>query len=346
MSVVLNIFIFLMVLTVLVLVHELGHYWSARKLGITVEEFGLGFPPRFRSVKNKGTIYSLNYLPLGGFVRLKGESDPTILDGFASKGVLQRFIVIFAGPAMNFVLAILLFSFLATATERISSADIVIGAVSKDSPAEIVGIKKGDILISIGGVNLDDPKYFSRAFNLEPDKITTISVSRNFETKEFSLIPRSNPPVGEGPMGIEVRMINVIYEEVKIWQSPYYGIVLAWDNTFLIYTEIGKWIAGSKAPEITGPVGIAQITGEAAQAGLLPLVYLVAMLSLNLGILNLLPIPALDGGRIPFLFLELIRNGKRVPPSRERVVHAIGFAFLISLIIFVTLGVDIPRLLN
>ena len=114
----------------------------------------------------------------------------------------------------------------------------------------------------------------------------------------------------------------------------------------MIYTEIGKWISGSKTPEITGPVGIAQITGEAAQAGLLPLVYLVAMLSLNLGILNLLPIPALDGGRIPFLFLELIRNGKRIPPSRERIVHAMGFAFLISLIIFVTLGVDIPRLLN
>ena len=167
MSIVLNIFIFLIVLTVLVLVHELGHYWSARRLGITVEEFGLGFPPRFTSIKHKGTIYSLNYLPLGGFVRLKGESDPTISDGFASKGVLKRFLVIFAGPAMNFVLAIILFSVLATATDRIDSADIVIGAVSKDSPAELAGIKKGDILTSIGGVNLDDPKDFSKAFNLE-----------------------------------------------------------------------------------------------------------------------------------------------------------------------------------
>ena len=346
MSILLTIFIFLIVLTVLVLVHELGHYWSARRLGITVEEFGLGFPPRFRSIKNKGTIYSLNYLPLGGFVRLKGESDPTIPGGFASKGVLARFVVIFAGPAMNFILAIILFSFLATATDRIESADIIIEAVSKDSPAELAAIKKGDILTSIDGVYLDEPRDFSKAFDLDSDKTTRIIVRRNFETKEISLIPRSNPPVGQGPMGIEVGLINVIYDEIKLWQSPYYGIVLAWDNTFLIYSEIGKWIAGSKTPEITGPVGIAQITGEAAQAGLVPLVYLVAMLSLNLGILNLLPIPALDGGRIPFLVLEFIRNGKRIPPNRERIVHAIGFAFLISLIMFVTLGVDIPRLLN
>jgi regulator of sigma E protease len=279
-------------------------------------------------------------------VRLKGEDDETIQDGFASRSILQRFLVIFSGPAMNFVLAIILFSFLASVTDRIQSADIVIEAISKDSPAESVGIRAGDILTSIGGINLDEPSNFSRAFDLEPGKATRVVVSRNLETKEFSVIPRSDPPFGEGPIGIELKLFDVVYEEVNVWQSPYYGIMLAWDNTTLIYREIGNWISGSKTPEIAGPVGIAQITGEAAQAGFLPLVYLVAMLSLNLGILNLLPIPALDGGRIPFLMIELIRGGKRLQPNRERIVHAIGFAFLISLIIIVTLGIDIPRLLG
>ncbi|MFL2640730.1 MAG: RIP metalloprotease RseP [Dehalococcoidia bacterium] len=346
MSFIPTIVIFLSVLTVLVLVHELGHYFCARILGIRVEELGLGFPPRLKAIRSKGIIYSLNYLPLGGFVRLKGESDETIQDGFASRSILQRFLVIFSGPAMNFVLAIILFSFLATVTERIQSAEIVIEAISADSPAESAGMRPGDILTSIGGVNLNEPNDFSRAFDLEPDEATIVVVSRNLETKAFSVIPRSEPPAGEGPIGIELKLLNVVYEEVNVWKSPYYGIMLAWDNTMLIYREIGNWISGSKTPEIAGPVGIAQITGEAAQAGFIPLVYLVAMLSLNLGILNLLPIPALDGGRIPFLVIEFVRGGKRLPANRERLVHAIGFGFLISLIIIVTLGNDIPRLLD
>lgn len=346
MSFIPTIVIFLAVLTVLVLVHELGHYFCARILGIRVEELGLGFPPRLKAIRHKGIVYSLNYLPLGGFVRLKGESDETIRNGFASRSILQRFLVIFSGPAMNFILAIILFSFLATVTDRIQSAEIVIEAISQDSPADSAGMKTGDILTSIGGVNLNEPNDFSRAFDLEPDKATLVVVSRNLETKVFSVIPRPEPPAGEGPIGIELKLLNVVYEDVNVWKSPYYGIMLAWDNTILIYREIGNWISGSKTPEIAGPVGIAQITGEAAQAGFIPLVYLVAMLSLNLGILNLLPIPALDGGRIPFLIIELLRGGKRLHPSRERIVHAIGFAFLISLIIIVTLGIDIPRLLG
>ena len=348
MGIVFTVAAFVVVLTVLVLIHELGHYWTARALGIRVMELGIGFPPRIRSFQRNGIEYSINAIPVGGFVRLDGESDPGVSRGFAGKPVWARAIVLVAGSGMNLLLAWVIFSGLASLPyERITDSDIVVQQVVPGSPADQSGIREGDVIESVNGVEVMTLGQLSAQIDRSMDG-AALRVRRGTLPIAVYLTPRANPPPGQGAMGVSVQLTNPIFESKRlpIWQAPINGLLLMANIIGQSASELGRWIGGTSSPGIAGPLGIAQGTGEAARNGFLPLMAVIGLLSLNLGILNLLPIPALDGGRLPFLVLELLRRGKRLRPERENLVHLVGFVFLLSVILFVTVGIDLPRLLR
>lgn len=349
MGVIFTVVIFILVLSVLVLIHELGHYWSARALGIRVKELGIGFPPRLVSVRRGDIDYSINLIPFGGFVKLDGEDDPTVPRGFAGKPIWARAIVIAAGSIMNLVLAWVIFSMLvALPFERPESGEIVVQEVAAGSPAALAGLQVNDVIDAVNGEPIRHFVDLEIAVDMSLGEEATLRVIRDTTPLAVTLVPRRNPPEGQGAMGVRIGLENIVYttDQISIWRAPYDGLRMGFVVMGFVTDEVGQWFSGEAQPEIAGPVGIAQITGEAARMGLLPLIQLVALLSLNLGILNLLPIPALDGGRLPFLLLEAVRGGRRLAPQREGLIHLIGFAVLLTFILVVTIGIDIPRLLN
>ena len=349
MSVLITIAAFIIVLSFLVLIHELGHFWAARLLGIRVRELGIGFPPRLKGVWRNGIVYSINWLPFGGFVRLEGESDPDVEDGYAGKPVWARIVVLVAGSGMNILLAWLIFSAIAALPiDRLVDSEIVIEDVVAGSPADEAGLRAGDVIRGVDGRDVLTLEQLSDGIASADGNEVTLRVQRGTVPLAVYIVPRTDPPPDEGPMGVTIRLLNPVIEtsSAPVWQAPWNGIVLMGNVIGSTATEFRRAVGSASNPGIAGPVGIAQATGEAAQQGPLSLMVIVALLSLNLGILNLLPIPALDGGRLPFLALEVIRRGRRLPPERENLVHFLGFAFLLSIVLLVTFGIDLPRLLQ
>ena len=349
MSILITIAAFVLVLSFLVLIHELGHFWAARLLGIKVRELGIGFPPRAKGFWRNGIVYSLNWIPVGGFVRLEGESDPDVPEGYAGKPVWARAAVLVAGSGMNLLLAWFIFGGLASLpTERLVDSEIIIQEVVPGSPADEANLRAGDIIRSVNGQDILTIDQLARHVDDASGEEITMSVQRGTAPLAVYLTPRPNPPPGEGRMGVTIRFINPVFERqsAPVWQAPWNGILLMGNVITSTASEFGRAASSGSNPGIAGPVGIAQATGEAARAGPISLLLIVGLLSLNLGILNLLPIPALDGGRIPFLILEVARRGRRLSPQRENLVHLIGFVFLLSLVLFVTVGIDLPRLLQ
>ncbi len=330
---------FLGVLVVLILVHELGHFITAKASSVKVEEFGLGFPPRLLSVKRGETLYSLNAIPLGGFIKMAGEEDPTMPGSLAGKGTGTRLLVLGAGSLMNLLLPLLLFSIALMVPHDVVTGQVVIEEVALNSPAARTSIEPGDTLLTINGKPINNIVDLQRNVHLNLGKETTMLVSHSDSTtEEVQVTPRWNPPEGQGAIGIQVSMSNstTVSQHYPFWQAVPMGVVESIETFVLFKNEIMSWFIGGISPQLTGPVGIAQITGEAARAGISPLLELAAFISINLGIINLFPIPALDGGRIVFVLLEWVRRGKRIPPKREGVVHLIGFALLITLIVAIT----------
>ncbi len=224
----------------------------------------------------------------------------------------------------------------------------MIEEVVPGSPADEAGLRPGDVIRAVDGEDVLTLGQLSDRINRADGDEVELRVLRGTVPLAVYLAPRANPPPGEGPMGVSIRLLNPVYERraAPVWQAPWNGIVLMGNVITATASEFSRAVGSNSNPGIAGPVGIAQATGEAAQQGAIPLLVIVGLLSLNLGILNLLPIPALDGGRIPFLILEVIRRGRRLSPQRENLVHLIGFVFLISLVLFVTVGIDLPRLIQ
>ena len=340
--------VFVLVLSLLVLVHELGHFWVARGLGIQVRELGIGFPPRLAAFKRGGIDYSLNWLPFGGFVRLHGEEDPEEPRGFAGKSIRVRTAVIVAGSVMNLVLAWVIFSFIAALPFQTATGDVVVQGIAIGSPAEAVGLKPGDVIDAVDEVSIESTFDLAMVVHESGGNPVTLRVIRDGSMVAVPVVPRTDYPANQGPIGVEVTLENRVItdERIPLWTAPIEGLRTGLAIMGFVGDEVGRWIQGSAKPELAGPVGIAQVTGETARTGLLPLIQLMGLLSLNLGILNLLPIPALDGGRLPFLLLEGIRRGRRVSPRREGLVHFVGFAILIGFVLVITFGVDIPRIMR
>ena len=381
-----------------VLVHEFGHFITAKWAGVRVEEFGLGFPPRlvgFRkrdsggweviwfggrrnaedSAGNVGlqspfsgtsggitnpqtakhhTIYSINFLPIGGFVRMPGENGDVHDEkgnydagSFAAKSAGKRIIVLVAGVTMNVILAMVLFTIAYSLGEP--TYPPVVGQVVAGSPAAAAGFKPGDTVISVNGQPVHQFTDLQNAVDsaISADKSSaptvpiTMVVRHAGQSSAFTTTVnvRKHPPSGQGPMGI---VEKVVFVSSPFWEAPFKGFVHTFSVTGDFINQIGLMIAGAVKPQLAGPVGIVKITGEVAATvpdlGWWPILSLTAILSLNLAIINILPFPALDGGRVLLVLIEVLRGGKRLKPEREGIINFIGMAILLTLMVVITVS--------
>lgn len=368
-----TVIIFIAVLSLLVFVHEWGHYFSARRLGIKAEEFGFGFPPRligwyrnsagkWRKIKgNKpveelpeepaGTIYSINALPIGGFVRIKGENgDNRENDSFAAKAAWKRAIVLCAGVLMNVILAAFLFSlgYLVGLPQSVSGdmphAKIIQPRVAiletlAGSAAEEAGLQAGDIILSVGDRVPETEAALQEIVAETPeDEALSLQIKRGTEELEFEIAPRYNEEVGRNSLGVAISATGTV--RYPFFWAFYYGFRDTFATLWAIILAFAAMIAAifqgqGVSGQLAGPVGIAQIAGEAARLGIGHLISLTILLSLNLAVLNILPFPALDGGRLLFLVIEKIK-GSPVRRETEAMIHNIGFLLLMLLVVFVT----------
>lgn len=364
-----SIIIFLIILLVLVLVHEFGHFFTAKKFGIRVDEFGFGFPPKLFSFKKGETEYSFNLLPVGGFVKIFGENfeeadmvevgfldkDSTVKQDFSrslvSKPKYQQAIVLFAGIFANFLLAWLLFSFsfmtgLPTSVGSepknydIKNVHLVVLSVLPDSPAETAGLKSGDKIVYIKSGNAVTDKISPETIKsfVALGKQLEMAYLRGNDTtyNMIQITPKNND--GNFSIGISMDQIGIV--KLPVLSAFWEGLKLDWSVTkgtvVGLYTLIAEGIMGRGSFEsVTGPVGIVSIVGNAYQFGFVYLLSFTALISVNLAIINLIPFPALDGGRLLFLLIEKIK-GSRMNPKFANTANMIGFTVLIILMLLVT----------
>ncbi|HCY18037.1 MAG: Membrane-associated zinc metalloprotease [Candidatus Nomurabacteria bacterium GW2011_GWF2_35_12] len=353
-----NILIFIIILLVLVLVHEFGHFFAAKKFGIRVDEFGFGFPPRLFSFKKGEIEYSFNLLPIGGFVKIFGENPdeentfgPDASRSFINKPKYKQAVVLFAGVFANFLLAWFLFSLgfmsglptsVGNEPRGYSMADthLVVVSVLADSPAEKAGLKSGDKIVYIKSNNLDT-NYISpetvRSFVASGNKIE-IGYLRGKDTiyNTVEITPQNDN--GSFFIGISMDQIGIV--KLPVLTAFWEGLKLDWFVTkgtvVGLYTLIKEGIEGrGSLASVTGPVGMVGIVGNAYQFGFVYLLSFSALISVNLAIINLIPFPALDGGRLFFLLIEKIK-GSRLNPKFANTVNMVGFAVLIILMLLVT----------
>jgi regulator of sigma E protease len=385
------------VLGLLVFVHELGHFITAKWAGIRVEEFGMGFPPALVGIRKRDrggwevmwfgrsreidtnstlnplrgtsggasqssadtsdhTIYSLNLLPIGGFVRMAGETGDVYDENgqydsksFAAQSAGKRLIVLVAGVVMNFLLAIILFTMAYTDGQPVSSSDPVVGSIASGSPAQAAGLRVDDRVLSVDGVPIHTFDQMHTVLGQISAKVPagqrtvpiTLVVRHKGASSNTTVVvnAHAHPSPNEGYLGVSQQVVKVT---TPFWQAPFKGIALTFDTTRLIVVTLVQMFIGLLPFQVAGPVGIARITGTVAQSvsyvGWWPLFALTAMLSLNLAIFNILPFPALDGGRIFLVLVEVLRGGKRLKPEREGLINFVGMAVLLLLMVVVTIS--------
>lgn len=353
----LTIIVFILILGLLIFAHELGHFVSAKKAGVKVEEFGFGFPPKIFGFKKGETTYSLNAIPLGGFVKIFGEEGDENRSqskrAFYNRPIWQRAIILVMGVIMNLILAAVLLSIVhmigvPTFVEQGQEANykniqIQIIETAKNSPAENTGIKVGDAIISLAygseKIEIKEIEEVQQFIAFHSGQEISLEIKRGNETIVKNLTPRVNPPEEEGALGIAM-------SKTGLATYPWYKAILKGFETTgkLAVTMVTMfWLLiktllfqGKMIGEIAGPVGIAVLTSQVVHLGWVYVLQFAAILSINLAIINILPFPALDGGRLLFLLIEKIK-GKPVKFKTEKIAHALGFAILIGLMIIITL---------
>ncbi len=327
-------------LSILILVHELGHFLAAKKFGLFVEEFGFGFPPKIWSKKIGETVYSVNALPFGGFVKILGENqegDKMSERNFSSKPVWQRAIILFAGVLFNFLLGWFVISLVFSI--GVPQA-VIITDVKANSPAAGIGLQIND---KIAGFS--DAEEFIKYVNDNQGKEIVLKIERNGDVLDLKTTPRVNPPTGEGALGVGLIGAGLPKKNLiaSFWEGLKTSIELIKAIFVAIFNLITKAIVGKASLEqVAGPVGIVKLTAQAGTLGFVYLLQLLAMISLNLAVINILPFPALDGGRLLFLLIEKIK-GSPLNQKFERMANGIGLAFLLLLMIAITIK-DIIRL--
>ncbi len=348
MTALISIVSFFVIIMVLILAHELGHFATAKASGVRVDEFGLGFPPRLLSVRRGETRYSLNAIPLGGFVKMAGEEDPKVPRSLASKGIGTRLLVLSAGSLMNALLPLLLFSIAFMIPHSLVIGQVMVEEVAPNSPAARAGIEPRDILLSVNEKPVNNIGDLHRYIQLNLGKEIAILVQHSDSTTEnIQVIPRWKPPEGQGAVGIVISTSNLATasQHYPFWKAIPMGASACIETLVLFKNGIISMIIGTAPVAVAGPVGIAQLTGEVAKAGISPLLEFAAFLSINLAIINIFPLPALDGGRIAFVLLEWVRRGRRISPKTEGLVHLIGFALLMAAFLAITYQ-DIIRIIS
>jgi regulator of sigma E protease len=425
-----SILIFIGILLFLVVAHELGHFTVAKLSGIKVLEFGVGIPPKAFSIQRGETTYSVNWLPIGGFVRMLGEEDPTDPRSFSAQSAFKRLAVLAAGPGVNALLPIVLLTVALMIPQQIDITNVTVMSVIDGSPAQAAGVQRGDIIREADGRTVDNSNLLLTAVQRRIGADITWIVEREGRLVVLPIAEvRIDPPEGEGATGITLTDARVTVVSVRggstaaqtgllpddlflrvadarvlfdatpqqaaaqaleldsaapveievlrqgrimelaldpalgglsgytadvipterqsksLWEAVPGAFQQTWDIMVIFRNEISRLITGASEFQLSGPVGIARITDQVAKAGLSPLITWAALLSINLAIVNILPFPALDGGRITFVLLELVRGGRRLAPERERMVHLVGFALLMTLILLVSIN-DIQGLIS
>ncbi|MFA5134658.1 MAG: RIP metalloprotease RseP [Patescibacteria group bacterium] len=384
----LTIALFLVILGLTIFVHEFGHFSAAKKMKMGVEEFGFGFPPRivgiqrlnqplsgnstskrsaWRIIKgrktpedeHRSTIYSLNWIPIGGFVKIKGEQgdQPNAQDSFSSKKIWKRAVVLSAGVGMNFILAYVIISIgfwigipsildsSLSGSATVSNERLQVLEVSANSPAEAAGIEMGDTIVSLDGKSFSTTDQLSAYTAEHLGEEITVIVSRSGEEITYSIAPADLEGKGIGQIGIgSIEVGNVSYPwYAAIWMGAKTTVSITVQIIIAFYEIIKNLVITQQAGvDIAGPVGIAVMTGQVAKLGFIYILQFIALLSINLGIINFLPFPALDGGRVLFLAIEKLR-GKAMNQKTEAAIHNIGFLILIFIVLLVTFK-DILRL--
>ncbi len=370
---------FLAVLTALVFVHELGHFWVARKSGVSVKEFSIGMPPRAIGIRkrnnhktgakglekweilkgrskegededNANTIFSISWLPIGGFVRMKGEDDAeTGPDSFSEATPGKRAAILVAGVVMNFVLAVILMSIVfgigfPTVVEsqeersRVDNVNLTVLSVLPGSPAERSGIKEGDYIVGTPDQSFESVRELQDFVGEFADKSVNILVSRDGKTMTIDITPEYLPKTDSVALGVALAETGIIkygfFE--SIWQGTKSSVYMTRNITVALGDILKKLVSTGKVEEdIAGPIGIAVMTGKAVDIGMLAVLQFAAILSINLAIINIMPFPALDGGQLIFVIIEKLR-GRPLSRKVMQYTNMVGFSLLMLLVLAVT----------
>lgn len=335
---------FIVVLSILVVAHEFGHFIVAKKMGVRVEKFSIGFGPEIFGITRQETRYSVSIIPLGGYVKLSGETGAEGLKGekweYLSRTVGERMRIIFAGPLLNYILAFVIFSFVfMTGSPTLTS---VIGKVMPGYPAESSGLKAGDKILNINGKGVIYWDDVTKIVHTSKNQEMKLVVERGGQKVSVIVMPKSQEMdtifgsrknisiIGIVPSG------DVVFVKYGFFKSIYMGAERLWTLTYITCRALWASVTGSIPikESITGPIGIFYITGQAAKLGLVYLLQLMGVLSASLAIFNLLPVPVLDGGHILFLAIEKIRR-KPVSIKMQENITQVGMSLLIVLMLFV-----------
>jgi regulator of sigma E protease len=345
----LTIISFIFVFTVIAVVHEAGHLFFAKRSGIRVPEFGIGFGPTLLSWERNHTVYKINVLPILGYVKIAGidiedpqEKETPESEKYYNKSVGQKFKSIFAGPFMNLILGFTIFSLVFMIAGIPAGISNEISAVSPGSNAEKIGLRPGDQLISIDGQVFDNPEEAVKHIHQSAEKMLVLGIQRGIKRLYIKAEPQYNERLKIALIGFSLKAIQ---KKVNPLVALYYGFTETIALILLILSLLGRLLVGKLSlGDLAGPVGIAQITGQYAHHGFLSLLNFMAFFSVNVAIINLLPLPALDGGRLFFVFLEAIRR-KPVSIEKENKVHYVGLFVLLGLIALLTIN-DLFRIFS
>ena len=351
-------------LIILMIIHEFGHFIIAKKFGVRVDEFGIGYPPRLIGKKIGETIYSINWIPLGAFVRIYGEEGGVDdYRSFANLKIWQRVLIVIGGVAAFWIAAIVIFSIVfAMGTDLpvgdsdgqgLTNPQVKVVSISLNSPASQAGIKIADTItdIKVGAVDTKIRKIsdFQKITGDNKGKEITIVVNRNGKELDLNLTPRINPPAGEGSVGVGIDRMATLIQKTAWYMAPKQGVIYTWQTTVGAVQGLYSVFAGlfshkglPQGAEFAGPLGITVFLANAASYGLGFFLYFIGMIAVFIAIFNLFPIPALDGGKLIFLLIEKIR-GKPVSVKVEQWITLIFFVILIAASLFITIKFDIPR---
>ena len=353
-----SLLVFLIVLSVLIFVHELGHFLAAKRMGVKVTEFGFGYPPRLWGKKIGETVYSINLIPFGGFARLYGQDEEVSQEverAFYSQSKLRRAVIVVAGVVMNVVLGVVCFAVVYSRMGIPEPLGVVkIVGVAEGSPAAVAGLQPEDEVVAVKKEEWQPVKTNAEFISLVEEargSTLVLRIKRGEEVKEVAVRVRTEEetPEGEGALGVVIKdTVLRFYSPPLMWLK---GIeagleeALAWGGMIVadVLKMVGRLFQGEVPKEVAGPVGVFQATATVRKEGWLAVVQFMGILSINLAVLNMLPIPALDGGWLVFLFLENIWGERQ--RKIERLASQIGFALLIFLMLLVTLN-DVRRLLG
>ena len=347
-------------LIALAILHEFGHFILAKKFGVKVEEFGIGYPPRIFAKKIGETVYSLNLLPFGAMVRVKGEEgNIESLESFSGKPIWQRALIVFGGVASFWLIAAIILSvvFAVGVNEVIDdeasaiNSKVQIIAIASNSPSQAAGLKAGDIITKAQNpktknqTNIDKTKTFQGFTKENLGQEIIVTIQRGKETLDIYITPRSSPPAGEGPLG--VALARTAIKNYPWWLSPIKGVEATFNITILIIKGFGQALASAfrglpTGVEFIGPVGIGSLIAQATQLGVTYFLQFIALIAIYMAIFNILPIPAVDGGKLLFLAIEKIK-GKPIKQRIEQSINAVFFALIILLSVVVTIK-DIAKL--